>query len=54
MNDCQVNPIAVCSEAVADIYGASFKHFVQYLRETFDVLLDGHGIWIQGNFIKYL
>ena len=40
--------VGVISQSTMDIIGPALKAFVKHLRGTFDELLDGHSLLIQG------
>ena len=44
--------VGVISQSTMDIIGPALKAFVKHLRGTFDELLDGHSLLIQGKWLK--
>ena len=44
--------VGVISQSTMDIIGPALKAFVKHLRGTFDELLDGHSLLIQGKLLK--
>ena len=44
--------VGVISQSTMDIIGPALKAFVKHLRGTFDELLDGHSLLIQGKLPK--
>ena len=46
--------VGVISQSTMDIIGPALKAFFKHLRGTFDELLDGHGLLIQGKWLQYI
>ena len=44
--------VGVISQSTMDIIGPALKAFVKHLRGTFDELVDGHSLLIQGKLLK--
>ena len=44
--------VGVISQSTMDIIGPALKAFVKHLRGTFDELLDGHSLLIQGKLLN--